>query len=143
MGAAPRDAFGIAVIWVPALLGAVIAVVPLWPHISGLVRDARRDGRLTSDQAAVAGSLVAGARADFFSWVTRQVPADATFYLIDHPEVSLWATYQLTPRRAVASVRDAQWLVLYGVDPTAAGPARQFFGPELTYAPRLGIARRR
>ncbi len=138
-----REAFGIAAVGVPAVLATVVAVISFWPDNSGMVSETRQDSRLTGNQAAVAGSITAGARADFFSWVSKRLPANATFYLIDYPEVSLWATYQLTPRRSVMSIDDAQWLVLYGVSPTAAGQGRLLFGPELTYAPGFGIARRR
>lgn len=138
-----HQAFAIAAVCLSALLATVIAVVSFGAQISGTVNDARRDGLLPRAQAAVAGSAAAGARADFLSWVTRRLPANASFYLIDHPEVSLWATYQLSPRRSVTLIADAQWLVLYGAPVAAAGSRRRLFGPELLYAPGFGIARRR
>lgn len=142
-GTPSSESSAVALIIVPPVIATLIVVSTLWPTVTALVRDAERDGDLTGAQAAVAGSSVASANADFLGWVSHRIPANATYFLLEGPPVFLWATYQLMPRRAAASIRDAQWLVFYGLPSGAAGASRRFFGPEDTYAPGLGIARRR
>lgn len=137
------EAFAVALVAVPALLGTVIAVSTLWPTLKQLVSDARMDGRLSAGYAAIAGSTTTGARADFLAWAASEIPPDATYYLVASPLVGLWATYQLMPRRAVAAPAQAQWIVLYGTPLSALGAAAQFFGPEQRYTPGLSVARKR
>jgi hypothetical protein len=133
----------LALMIVPAVLATVVVANGLWPTLRSLALDARHDAALTRAQAAAAGSSALGANAAFLSWVADQLPEHATYFLIEGPNVTLWATFQLLPRRSVSSLRDAQWLVFYGQPSTAAGAARPFFGRERIYARGLGIAPRR
>lgn len=127
---------------VPTLLATLIATNSIWPAVTGLVRDAQRDSTITPAQAAVAGSADPGANAAFLSWAAHFIPAKATYFLVGGSQVSTWVSYQLLPRRAVANLRDAQWLIFYGTSSASLGAARPFFAPERIYALGLGIARR-
>lgn len=136
------ESFRVAVIAVAAVVGTIISASQFSSAVTTLDQQAHADRAYTPYDAVIAGSGAAGANALFLTWAGSLIPARATYYLVDHPDVGFWTTFQLMPRRAVASPRDAQWLVLYGVGRSAAGPAGRFFGNEIAYAPNFGIAPR-
>jgi hypothetical protein len=138
-----RQARALAAATVPSLLAAVLAAAAFWPAVSKLFNDAQRNSHITRLHGAIAGGIAAHARTDFLLWAQSQIPGRASFYFLGPPHWALWVTYQLTPRLAVSSPGQAQWVVLYDEPLSALGSnANQRF-EEIPFAPGFGVARRR
>ena len=140
------EPFAVAAVAFPAVVATFLAAGALWPAVQDLDQQAAAARVYTPADAAQAGAPAAGANPVFLTWVANYIPARDTYYLVAlNPTggIGYWTSYQLLPRRAVRSPRDAQWLILYNLPRSAAGSAGQLFGPETVFGPNFGVARRR
>jgi hypothetical protein len=139
------EPFAVAAVAFPAVVGTLLAASSLWPAITNLDQQATAARVYTPADAAQGGAPAAGANPVFLTWAANYIPAHDTYYLVAQNltgGIGYWTSYQLLPRRAVRSPRDAHWLILYNLPRSAAGPAGQLFGPETVFGPNFGIARR-
>jgi hypothetical protein len=143
-GQSPRIAdLATAAVAVTIAVSAILAGSLLWPTLTRFVREAGSDARVSDAQAAAILGQSLGLRTDFLNWVAERIPSGATFYLVGGVQTLLWFNYRLTPRRAVDSPADADWVVFGGRDSMSQlGSAAARFGPEERFVPGFAIARR-
>jgi len=101
----------------------------------------------TRDQRDLAGYVAADVDPALFIAARHAIPADATYALrvgrrgISAQaalEVGPFAHYALLPRRRVASVRNADWVIAYGANVRAAGASLKGV---IRVAPNISFAR--
>lgn len=84
-----------------------------------------------------AGGEVWSVDTDYFEWAQDMMEPSDRFILVDgtgNIAVADWATYQLYPAVRTEDPSEADWVVLYGIDPEYAGPEVADFTEQITYA---------
>src|SRR4051794_36706444 len=141
--ASPSVGAGVAVVVVAA------ASVLFWTQVWGAgrgVRDSHRaNAKVSAGEAERAPGSAGGANVAFLDWARHQMRAGETFYLAPAGRASdafvyQWSTYQLLPHRHTAE-RDADWLVLYDVEPRKVRYDRTRFSKRLSFAPGFALVR--
>jgi hypothetical protein len=129
--------------------GAVVLLAGYaWKVCRSFRASAAADAALTEGAALVAGG--AGTNVGFLSWAHRQIESGhmaSTFWLTpsaarENSMIYQWSSYQLLPARAVDSPRQANWVLLYGVTPSAARYDRGAFGRLLVFSSDYALAER-
>jgi hypothetical protein len=143
-------ALPLAALAVAAGFVATATAVTAWPVLKGLADDRARFDGLSPRQAETAGARSEGHRVnvDFWEWAARQLPRRASFFPVlargrRDTVAYQWGTYRLLPRLATDRIARADWLIFYGIPPSAAGYRYRDFAEVRPYGPAFVLARRR
>jgi hypothetical protein len=142
-------ALPVAALTVAAGLVATATAVTAWPAVKGLADDRARFDGLPRRQAETAGARSEGHRVnvEFWEWAARELPPRASFFPVlprgrRDTVAYQWGTYRLLPRLATDRISRADWLVFYGIPPSAAGYRYRDFAAVRTYGRAFVLARR-
>ena len=132
---------------------ALVAGLLFWDHVYQVAGSFPEATRAASEVSPFAAqhAAVHGANNAFLAWARRQMLAGrqerGTYYL--EPATILgeatplqWSTYVLSPERATPRLREADWIVFYGIAPQLTAEQSHQFGEIEEFSPDFALAQR-